>query len=399
MSGFPWGGSEYLWSMTAIEALHDRHSVSFSMPDWAEQSHPTVNQLVQQGAQFFPRSRQPQSLVDRALNKVRQIRPIKVLEACFPESLDAVRSTYRPIFANQPDIICVSQGTSYEAAAIPELAELLLTTTIPYVLVCHFNSDVWLLDEQWRSTARKLFEKATAIAFVSEHNLKSAERHLAYRLNDAVVLQNPVNLSHDEIVPWVETTPISFATVARLETFFKGQDVLFEALSAPEWRSRLWQCQLYGAGPDRAYLESLADCYGIRDRICFKGHVADVRSIWADNQMLVLPSKGEGTPLALIEAMICGRPAIVTNVGGNAEWIEEGKTGFVAEAPTAIALKAALERAWQHQQHWQTMGMKAHQIALQRRDRTPAQSLLNFILEAMPHRFALSDSQFTLSKP
>ena len=52
-------------------------------------------------------------------------------------------------------------------------------------------------------------------------------------------------------------------------------------------------------------------------------------------------------PLALVEAMLCGRTAVVTDVGGNAEWIEDGETGFVAEAATAKSFGAALkERGW-----------------------------------------------------
>ena len=43
-------------------------------------------------------------------------------------------------------------------------------------------------------------------------------------------------------------------------------------------------------------------------------------------------SAAEGKPLALTEAMVCGRPAVVTDVGGNAELIEDGITGFVAES-------------------------------------------------------------------
>ena len=55
----------------------------------------------------------------------------------------------------------------------------------------------------------------------------------------------------------------------------------------------------------------------------FHGHVSDVRGIWYDNHLLVLPSRCEGTPISLVEAMIWGHPAVVTGVGGNAEWVTE----------------------------------------------------------------------------
>src|SRR5437763_3000966 len=44
--------------------------------------------------------------------------------------------------------------------------------------------------------------------------------------------------------------------------------------------------------------------------------------------------------------ILCARPAIVTNVGGNAELLEDGRSGFVAPAPTIKHLNEAMERAW-----------------------------------------------------
>ena len=116
-------------------------------------------------------------------------------------------------------------------------------------------------------------------------------------------------------------------------------------------RGRDWRLRLYGDGKDRKYLEELARHYAIAERVEFCGHIKDIRSIWEWNQLLVLPSRGEGTRLALIEAMLCGRAAVVTDVGGNSEWIEEGRTGFGAEAPTANSFGGgARKRVWIRQQ-------------------------------------------------
>ena len=58
----------------------------------------------------------------------------------------------------------------------------------------------------------------------------------------------------------------------------------------------------------------------------FAGYQSDVRAIWAREQLLVMSSRDEGTPLALVEAMLCGRSAIVSDVGGNQEWVTEAQT-------------------------------------------------------------------------
>jgi glycosyltransferase involved in cell wall biosynthesis len=64
-------------------------------------------------------------------------------------------------------------------------------------------------------------------------------------------------------------------------------------------------------------------------------------------------------PLSLLEAMAAGRPAIVTDVAGNAEPLVEGCTGFIAEAPTVQHFDDALERAWQQRAQWPQMGQAA----------------------------------------
>jgi glycosyltransferase involved in cell wall biosynthesis len=61
--------------------------------------------------------------------------------------------------------------------------------------------------------------------------------------------------------------------------------------------------------------------------------------------VLVMSSRIEGFPLAIIEAMLCGRPVVATDVAG-AEVIEEGVTGFLAGVPTVGCVRNALERFW-----------------------------------------------------
>ena len=102
------------------------------------------------------------------------------------------------------------------------------------------------------------------------------------------------------------------------------------------------------------------------------------------NHLLVLPSRAEGTPLALVEAMLCGRPAVITDVGGNAEWIADGRTGFVAEAASARSFGATLERAWLARADWQKMGLQARDVALIKFDRSAGKSLLTVLLDAAP---------------
>ncbi|WP_423787774.1 glycosyltransferase, partial [Klebsiella pneumoniae] len=85
---------------------------------------------------------------------------------------------------------------------------------------------------------------------------------------------------------------------------------------------------------------------GLGDRVKFAGFVTSVENIWAANHALILPSRYEGMPLAMVEAMLCARPVVATDVAGHAEIIDDAINGFLADAPTVGSLGKALDRLW-----------------------------------------------------
>jgi glycosyltransferase involved in cell wall biosynthesis len=111
---------------------------------------------------------------------------------------------------------------------------------------------------------------------------------------------------------------------------------------------------------NRDGLERLAQRLRLADRVVFEGHVADVEKIWSLNHVLVMPSRIEGLPLAVIEAMLCGRPVVATDVAG-AEVVEYGVTGFLAGAPTVGCVGDALERFWVRREEAREIGAAAAQ--------------------------------------
>jgi glycosyltransferase involved in cell wall biosynthesis len=115
------------------------------------------------------------------------------------------------------------------------------------------------------------------------------------------------------------------------------------------------ELNLYGTGLWEKGLQRLANQLRLFN-VHFRGHQEDVAGIWQDNHMLVLPSRYEGLPLALVEAMWCARPAVVTDIGGNAELCLDEQTGFVAAAPEVTLLEQTLERAWTRRHEWEALG-------------------------------------------
>lgn len=367
MGGSPWGGSEELWAAMVPAALDAGHTVTASVYRWPDTPF-RIAELERMGARVLRRSLpRRRSRSDRLLRRV----------------IRAARDPYRELLAATPDVVCLSQGATYDVPDDhPSLARALHAAGIPYVPICHFNSDALQPDDTLRAAAREFFARANRTVFVSRQNQELTERQLACRLPNAVVLRNPVNLVNLEPVAWPAGGPPSLAIVGRLDVGHKGHDVLLDCLRSERWRRREWRLRVYGDGEDRGYLESLCHLYGIAQRVQFLGHVGDVRSIWAENHVLVLPSRAEGMPLVVVEAMLCGRPCVVTDVGGNREWIAEGRSGFIGAAPTRQAFGAALEQAWTARASWPRLGMKAHEEALRRLDRSPGLTLLRMLEEA-----------------
>lgn len=180
-----------------------------------------------------------------------------------------------------------------------------------------------------------------------------------------------------------DTAPeVLMACVGRLRVSDKGQHLLLAALAEEPWRSRPFRLLFYGEGPDRKYLEELVEFYGLGEKVHIEGHTKHVGEIWRKAHLAVQPSFVEGAPQSLLEAMLCRRPCVATAVSGIPEWVEEGKTGFLAEAPTVHQLRLALERAWENQHRWQEMGEAAREACLAKRDSDPAGTLLRLLCEA-----------------
>ena len=106
----------------------------------------------------------------------------------------------------------------------------------------------------------------------------------------------------------------------------------------------------------KAELHALVREQGIGDRFSFDGSVSDLHSYLADATVFVLPSRSEGFSNAIIEAMAAGLPLVATDVGGNAEAIQDGVNGFLVPSEDVDALADALRRLLADPARAQAMG-------------------------------------------
>ena len=351
MDGDPWGGSEELWSQTALRLVAEGYSVSASVLERGP-PHPRVVNLLERGVKVsFRPARYP-------LRKLAWHYLTAQPKTTTLGALIGALELQRILAANPPDLVVLSNGGPLPPI---DLIEVCNERRVPFVTIGQANRDEVWPGDALAARYRTALSAARGCYFVSEANLRLLEKQIGCTLQRAEVVRNPFNVDYDVSLPWPEPSgddELRFACVARLEPAAKGQDILFEALAKPPWADRRWRLHLYGQGNWRCGLERLARRLGLSDRVVFEGHVSP-EQIWALNHVLVMPSRYEGLPLAIIEAMLCGRPVIATDVAGHAEVIEDGVTGFLAAAPTVHHVFEALERFWARRIDAQDIGAEA----------------------------------------
>ena len=149
--------------------------------------------------------------------------------------------------------------------------------------------------------------------------------------------------------PSLNAAPITFAgptfvTVTRLVEQ-KGVDVLIKATAQAFETLAGWRLAIVGDGPLRGELQELAKKLGISARIDWFGHVSDPSPHLAASRFFVLTSRFEGSPNALLEAMACGLPAIVSDASpGPLELIGDEEAGLIVPVEDVDATSLALVR-------------------------------------------------------
>jgi sugar transferase (PEP-CTERM/EpsH1 system associated) len=192
-------------------------------------------------------------------------------------------------------------------------------------------------------------------------------REVGLRRSKVVVIRNGVDLAR--YVPQKRGAPEALGLprdgelighVARLEAE-KDQESLLRAFRIVlDARPNVYLV-IVGDGSQRGDLERTAARLGIGARVRFLGPRAEVAEILPHLKVFVLSSVNEGLPLAVLEAMACGRPVVATAVGEIPRVVEHGITGFTV-APRDPAALAASVRAVLDHPHWAAcMGEAARQ--------------------------------------
>jgi glycosyltransferase involved in cell wall biosynthesis len=343
------------------------HSVAASVKWWPDTA-PQLSELLERGVDVVPR-REPGRLgrlVGAGLRAFgRQV-------ACPMGKL---------VEATAPDFVVISNGSTLPPTGV---VAVLSERSVPYLNLAQANREDYFILDTERAAVREYVRRATCMAFVSRANLELFERQIAMPVPNAVVVRNPYKVprtaDYSSVLP-ASVHDVRAACVGRLHPQSKGQDLLVDVLSRDYWRSTNATVDLYGSGPHEELLRDLVRLQHLDGTIRFQGHFSDIGTIWQDHQVLVLPSRYEGLPLAVVEAMLCGRVVITTDVGGAKELIEDGVSGFIAKGANADALDDAMRRAWSRFDAWPDIGAAARARALSEVPQDPGQSFADLIVD------------------
>lgn len=352
----PWGGCEDLWSQSVpILQQQGYHIAVFKLQ--IHEDHPKIAKHIQEGVEFFatqPRRRLVARVYRKTRRKVRQLLGLDKVSPSFGFGHTEEAITFAKYLRRYPvKLVLISQGTNFDGLGY---AYVCMQLGIPYVIVSHKAIDFYWPYVEYREGMRQVLTHAKACYFVSEHNKRLTEEQFGVRLPGSKVVFNPVKPTKH--IPYPDTDGVfHLVCIGRLFIVEKGQDMLVRAFSQEKWKNRPIKVSIVGSGPDEHVLRELVELLNASN-VSFYGEVGDIYEVWRHAHALVLPSRTEGLPLVIVEAMMAGRPVITTDVGGNKEFLEEGVTGFVGDA-SDLSFEQTLERAWQRRDAWKTMGDQA----------------------------------------
>jgi glycosyltransferase involved in cell wall biosynthesis len=219
---------------------------------------------------------------------------------------------------------------------LPRKSKLVLRLT-------HFRS---LEDRKWRWLVGLSFRSADLVV-VQSREMGARFSELFGTTIRHEIINNPVAIKDVRIaarkgqVTGFDSTHINIVAVGRLVRD-KGFDLLIEAFLRLN-RSDL-TLTILGEGPIRSSLEAQIVAGGVVDRVRLLGFKTNPYSYMAAADAFVLPSRTEGFPNVLLEALACGTPVVATPVPGVPELLEMVKESEIARTINGEAIAEAIER-------------------------------------------------------
>ena len=210
----------------------------------------------------------------------------------------------------------------------------------PIVVVEHTDPARDSLSFGWRLARLIAYCKATRVIVLTQ---RLAEYFPGYLQSRIQAIPNPVPITDENpAVIFKHPNVRKIIAVGRLEEE-KGFDLLLRSFAALKDEFTSWSLIILGDGAQKKALAELCSELKINERVFFPGAVKNVAGYLQQSELFVLPSRIEGFPVALCEAMACGLPVIATDCSdGVRAIIRDGINGVIVPPENVPALTSAI---------------------------------------------------------
>lgn len=279
-----------------------------------------------------------------------------------PADLLAASEVRRAVQAERPDIVSLHTA---KAGAVGRIA--LIGVPVPIIYTAHgwtFTDGVPRSEARlYRAIERVLAPLASVIIDVCAYERDLAMRNGVGRADQHIVVYNGMPNVDGSLLADPSVDPPKLVMVARFEVP-KDHTTLLRALAGLTHLP--WRLEFVGDGPLRPSIESEVQRLGLSGRVTLLGRRTDVGEVLRGAQLLVLSSRWEGFPRTVLEGMRAGLPVVASAVGGVAEAIIDGVTGYMVPPNQVESLSDRLSELLADAQLRNEMGRAGRKRYLER---------------------------------
>lgn len=235
--------------------------------------------------------------------------------------------------------------------------------------------NVWNRRRQWKwfkLIDRFIYSRYTQILGVSTPVQYSLIAWLPELADKTLALPNSVNINRFRLNKSIRITKrheLGITPEQKLLLFIgrlteaKGIDVLLRALNTADYWIENSVLLVVGEGPQNEELKKLGERLNLNHRVRFLGVREDIPALLAAADVFILPSRWEGLPMVILEAMAAGKPIVTSSVGGIPEVIDDGKTGLLVPPEDVMSLRNALSQIITEEPYGYDLGNAARRKA------------------------------------